>query len=172
MKQQLKIGILSDSHRETKLHQEAINHLVKSGADYLLHSGDLEKKEHLNMLEDAPIPYIAVYGNNDIKLISLYGKYSIYHEPHYFELAGLKIKMMHIPYYMNSDADIIIYGHTHIFEATMKGNTLFLNAGEVCAREKPLTECVMLEIIGDEYKVLHYFRDPNKDGWQTQEIPL
>jgi len=168
----LKIGILSDSHRKTKLHQEAIKHLIDSGAEYLLHAGDLEIKEHLDMLKDTSLPYTCVYGNNDTLLIPLYGQYPIYREPHYFEIEGIKIKMMHMPYYMNPDADIIISGHTHMFEAQMRGDTLFINPGEVCAREKPLSECMILEILDGAFKVIYYFREPRDVEWQSREIEL
>ena len=170
MKKNLKIGILSDSHRKTKLHREAIAHLINAGAEYLLHAGDLETKEHMDILEETGIPYSCVYGNNDTLLIPLYGKYPIHREPHYFDIQGIKIKMMHMPYYLNPDADIVISGHTHIFEAQLKGNTLFINPGEVCAREKPLTECVLLEVINGEFKLTHYFRKPNNMEWQSRIV--
>ena len=35
------LGILSDSHAQTTLHQEAIAHLLGLGVDYLLHAGDI-----------------------------------------------------------------------------------------------------------------------------------
>ncbi len=37
----IKIGILSDSHHRTQLHQKAISHLVDSDAEYLHHAGDI-----------------------------------------------------------------------------------------------------------------------------------
>ena len=172
MKKSLKIGVLSDSHRKTKMHQEAIDHLLDCGAEYLLHAGDLEIKEHLDMLASTPIPYTAVYGNNDTLLIPLYRKYNIYREPHYFQIDELKIKMMHMPYYMNPDADIVISGHSHMFEVNMVGDTLFLNPGEVCAREKPLSECAMIEVLDGMFKVTHYFRKLKDKEWSKREIEL
>lgn len=172
MKKNLKIGIFSDSHRETKLHQEAIDHLLACGVEHLLHAGDLEIPEHLKMLASTPVPYTAVYGNNDMALISLYGKYNIHREPHYFEIDNLKIKMMHMPYYMKGDADIIISGHTHMFEATLTEGRLFINPGEVCAREKPLSECAMVEVEDGAFKVTHYFKKPEENEWNSREIEL
>ena len=32
----MKIGILSDSHKKTKLHKEALEHLLLQGVEYLL----------------------------------------------------------------------------------------------------------------------------------------
>lgn len=172
MRKALKLGILSDTHTQTKLHQEAIDHLLDLGAEYLLHTGDIMREEHLQMLDAAPVPYCCVYGNNDTSLIPLYGQYNIYREPHYFQIDELKIKMMHLPYFMSADADIVISGHTHMFESSLNGETLYINPGEICAREKPLTECAMVEVIEGEYGVTHYYREPNSEIWQVDKVAL
>jgi len=168
----LRLGILSDSHTQTALHQEAIEHLVASGAEYLLHAGDIMLEEHLKMLEASSLPYTCVYGNNDTALIPLYGKYNMQREPYYFKIKELKIKMMHLPYFMSADADIVISGHTHIFETSLHGKTLYINPGEVCAREKPLTECAMIEVSDGAYSVTHYFREPSVKTWTARKVDL
>ena len=38
-----------------------------------------------------------------------------------------------------------------MFECDYKNKTLFINPGEICARRKPLIECVKLEIKENEY---------------------
>ena len=168
----LKLGILSDSHTKTTLHQEAIKHLLDQGIDYLLHAGDIMLESHLKMLEDAPVPYVCVYGNNDSALISLHGKYNIHQEPYYFKIKEHKIKMMHLPYFMSPDADIVISGHTHIFNCSKEGETLYLNPGEVCGREKPLTECAIIEIDDGIYTIKHYFRELSQDMWKERELNI
>ena len=170
MKKNLKLGILSDSHTQTRMHQEVVSHLLEMGAEYLIHAGDIMLEEHLQLLEDAPVPYVCVYGNNDTSLIPLYGQYKMYREPHYFTIDTLKIKLMHMPYYMNSDADIVISGHTHMFECSLHDETLFLNPGEVCAREKPLMECSMVDIKEGKYQVTHYFKEPQALDWKSKKI--
>lgn len=168
----IKIGVLSDSHLKTTLHEAAIRQLVEEGANYLLHAGDLETKEHLDMLQATQLPYLCVYGNNDTRLIQFYGEYPTYQEPHYFKIGEIKIKMMHMPYYLTPDADIVISGHTHKFEACKIGETLFLNPGEVCAREKDLSECVMVEIEEGSWKVVYYSRHPSDSNWSSRTIVL
>ena len=172
MPKSLKLGILSDSHTQTTLHKEAIEHLLSLGVDYLLHAGDIMLEEHLQMLEDAPVPYVCVFGNNDANLISLQKKYRIYQEPYYFKIKEYKLKMMHMPYYLSSDTDIVISGHTHMFECSKTAETLYLNPGEVCGREKPLSECATIEIVDKSYKVKHYFRELSKDEWIKREIDI
>ncbi len=166
----MKIGILSDSHRKTELHKEAIEYLLSQGVEYLLHAGDIMLEEHLQMLEETNLPYVCVYGNNDTALIPLHGKYNIFKEPYYFKIESLKVKMMHLPYFMSADADMIVFGHTHIFEASLKGETLFINSGEVCAREKPLTECAVINVKDGEFKVEHHFRELSQKSWTKREI--
>ena len=168
----MKIGILSDSHTKTELHRDAIAHLLSFGVEYLLHAGDIMLEEHLQMLEETNLPYACVYGNNDSSLISLHGKYNIFKEPHYLKIDSLKVKMMHLPYFMSADADIVISGHTHMFAAEMLGETLFLNPGEVCAREKPLSECAVLEIIDGKFNVIHYFRELSQQKWTKRVVDL
>jgi putative phosphoesterase len=168
----MKIGILSDSHTKTELHREAINHLLSLGVEYLLHAGDIMLEEHLQMLEATKLPYTCVYGNNDTSLISLHGKYNIFQEPHYFQIEDLKVKMMHMPYYMSSDSNMIVSGHTHMFEASLVNDTLFINPGEVCAREKPLSECAVVIVKNNSFEVRHYFRELSREGWTKREIEL
>ena len=168
----MKIGILSDSHRKTELHRDAIAHLLSLGVEYLLHAGDIMLEEHLKMLEATNLPYACVYGNNDTALISLHGQYNIFKEPHYLSIEDLKIKMMHLPYFMSADADMVVSGHTHVFEASLSGATLFINPGEVCAREKPLSECAVVEVIEKEFVVTHYFRQLSQKDWTKREVEV
>ena len=168
----MKIGILSDSHMKTELHKEAIAQLLTQGAEYLLHAGDIMLEEHLIMLKETELPYSCVYGNNDLALIPLHGQYNIFQEPHYLAIEKIKVKMMHMPYFMTPDADIILSGHTHIFEASLKEGKLFINPGEVCAREKPLSECAMVEVESGNYTVTHYFRELKESSWREREVIL
>lgn len=166
----MKVGILSDSHFKSDYTKEVIEHLKQKGAQYLLHAGDLCLEENLKHLEDSGLKYVSVFGNNDMSLISVSSKYNIKQEPYPFKIEDTTFKLMHLPYYLNSDCDVVIFGHTHIFESDYKNGTLFLNPGEVCAREKPLIECVLLEINKNEYIINYYSRDINKKDFEKKEI--
>lgn len=166
----MKIGVLSDSHRKVDYTKEVIELLKKNGAEYLLHAGDLCLEENLQALEESGLIYVSVFGNNDFSLVSISNKYNIKQEPYNFKIKDTTFKLMHLPYYMTGDCDVVIYGHTHIFESEYNNGTLFLNPGEVCAREKPLCECVLLEIKEDEYIINYYSRDINKKDFLKKEI--
>ena len=166
----MKVGILSDSHYKSGYTKELITLLKEKGAKYLIHAGDLCSEKNLKLLEESALPYVCVFGNNDFSLIELSSKYNIKQEPYYFKIKDISFKLMHLPYYLIGDTDIVIYGHTHIFESDYKNGTLFLNPGEVCAREKPLIECVLLDINENEYIIHYYSRDINENKFLKKEI--
>jgi putative phosphoesterase len=166
----MKIGVLSDSHHQTTLHAEAIAHLISKGAEYILHAGDVLTREHLELLEQCERPYIVVFGNNDGHLAALSSTYPIYKEPYHFKIRELTVKMMHMPYYMTPDSNIVISGHTHTFETKTINGILFLNPGEVCARDKNLSEHAMIVVADNEWLVHYYFKKPGGHQWQEQNF--
>ena len=161
-KNNLKIGVISDTHSKIKKAKKAIDKLLEDGAEFFIHAGDIVEVEILDMLEASGKKYIAVYGNNDAHLVEYHNNYNLVQEPYYFKLADTKFKLMHLPFYMNGDTEIVISGHTHYFHAETKGETFFLNSGEVCARKKPITEFAMLEVKEENFFVTHYEKSENE----------
>jgi len=166
----MKIALLSDTHHRTDLHAQAIENILTQGAEYLLHAGDIQSQEHLQMLRDTHLPFAVVFGNNDHHLTPLSTSYPIYQEPYYFKIEDIVIKMMHMPLYMSADADLIISGHTHMFDARSIEGRLFINPGEVCAREKNLTEHATIELIDGEWRVDRYFKRPDAGKWEVERL--
>ena len=165
----MKIGIISDTHTKLGKTEKALDMLLENGAEFIIHAGDIVKVEILDLLKNCGKKYVAVYGNNDAHLANHHNDYNLVQEPYYFKLANLKFKLMHLPFYMNPDADIIISGHTHTFHSEFKKSTLFLNPGEVCARSKPISECAMLNITDKKYKVTHYTREDKTDEFKKEK---
>ena len=166
----IKIAVLSDSHRKDKLTYDAIEMLKSKDAQYIVHAGDLEIKENLDILKNSGLVSISVFGNNDHNLYQYQNDYNIFKEPYYFKIKDNRFKLMHLPFYLSGDTDIVISGHTHYFESEYTNNTLFLNPGEICARNKDLTECVLLTITKDKYIIEYNFKKPQDTKWETKEI--
>jgi len=59
-----------------------------------------------------------------------------------------------------------------MFEASLVNDKLFINPGEVCAREKPLSECALVIVKNDSFEVAHYFRELSHQEWTKREIEL
>lgn len=163
-----KVAVMSDSHRKTDLTKDAIEMLKNKGAQYIVHAGDFEIKENLDLLKNSGLVYVSVFGNNDWGLTKHQNDYKIFQEPYLFSIKDTKFKLMHIPNFLSPDSDIIISGHTHIFKSEYINNTLFLNPGELCAREKDLTECVLLEVSSETYKVEYFYKKPDEQHWQSE----
>jgi len=159
----MKIGVLSDTHSKVKRAQKALDMLIEKGAEFIIHAGDIVEPEILELLANCGKKYVAVYGNNDAHLVAHHNNYNLVQEPYYFKIADTKFKLMHLPFYMNNDAEVVIFGHTHEFEIEFKGQTLYLNPGEACARNKPLSECAMLEVKTNKFIVNYYTRKKKED---------
>ena len=166
----MKIGILSDTHTKTKFAKKAIEHLVSEGAEFIIHAGDICERKVLQDLSECGRRYVAVYGNNDVSMTQYHNQYNLVQEPYYFKLADTKFKLMHLPFYMAPDSDVVIFGHTHEFECDFKNGTLFLNPGETCARNKDLSECAMLEIVPAYFHVTYYTRPTKKKNFHAQHF--
>ena len=165
----MKIGIISDSHTKVKKARKAVNMLLENGVDFFIHAGDIVEPQTLDILENSGKKYIAVYGNNDAHLAEYHNRYHLVQEPYYFKLANTKFKLMHLPFYMSSDAEVIIFGHTHKFETEFVEGSLFLNPGEVCARNKPVSECVLLEVLDDEFIVNYYTQTKGEKSYTLKD---
>ncbi|NLK66600.1 MAG: YfcE family phosphodiesterase [Campylobacteraceae bacterium] len=136
----LKVGLISDSHQRSDVTRSAVDYLLKKEIDLLLHAGDIMEFETLECMKNSSVPYVAVLGNHDTHLREFMSEFELFSEPHHFEFEGFNFKLMHHPFYLNSSSDIIIYGHTHRFVAKFYENSLYINSGEICARNKALHE--------------------------------
>ncbi len=155
----MKIGILSDTHKKVEFAKDVIEFMQKKEVDHIIHAGDIEVVDTLDLLEDSNIPYTAVLGNNDFSLINYMQKYNLFKEPHYFNLGDIKVKLMHLPYYLTNDANLIVYGHTHKFATEVIKDTLFINPGEVCARKRSKIEFCILKKVDKKWKVRYYHKE-------------
>jgi len=158
----MKIGIISDTHTKVSLAKDALDMLLENGAEFIIHAGDICEYETLELLKNCSKRYVAVYGNNDAHLVQFHNDYNLVQEPNYFKLSNTTFKLMHLPFYMTPDSEVVISGHTHEFHSEFVEGTLFLNPGEICARSKPISECAMLEVLEDKLIVTHYTKKIDK----------
>ncbi len=166
----MKIGILSDTHSKVKYAQKSLEMLIENGAEFIVHAGDVCEHETLELLKNCGKRYVAVYGNNDAHLTQYHEDYNLVQEPHYFKLADTSFKLMHLPFYMTPDTEVVIFGHTHEFKSEFIEGTLFLNPGESCARNKPISECAILEVQEKRFVVTYYYREEKKDDFSSEEF--
>lgn len=134
------IGLISDTHNLVRPDV----HTALAGVARILHAGDVGDPEillELNLIA----PVTAVYGNTDDQFeLTLPGAIDIVidgvriHVSHGHELGRPKPAQLAEAY----DADVIVYGHTHIQLLERVGAKLVINPGAAGARRFKLLPSV------------------------------
>lgn len=143
-----KIGIISDTHG--LLRPEVVRAL--QDCEVILHGGDFDKEKILKALKQTA-PVYAVRGNNDDwavseESISSRSQSCVLPETLTIELYGVKIFMAHSKMMIPKETgafDVIVYGHSHMYEEKYIGRQLLLNPGS-CGPKRfklPITFAVM-----------------------------
>lgn len=156
----MRIGIISDTHDRAEVIAEAIRLLAEQNVELILHCGDIETIETVNLF--AAIPTHFVFGNWDKDKAKLTTSIRdiggvAYDSFGALELAGKRLawvhsherhqlyELEHCNYF-----DYVFYGHTHVREQHRTGKTLVANPGALF-RANPKT-CVVLDVISGELK--------------------
>lgn len=168
----LKLGLISDSHFKPDVAREAIEILKREGVQMLLHAGDIVELDTLLALRESGLAYRAVLGNNDDELAKFKGEFELFDEPYEFKIMDMKIALMHHPKFLNIDADIVVFGHTHSFGAIIKDGRLFINPGEICGRKFGKFSFMLLAYENQEFIAARFSRSPNESQWHKETIKI
>lgn len=129
-----RILVFSDSHGEVKTMQRIIENM--HGVSAVIHLGDLNRD--IQFLEDNffDFPIYGVQGNNDFS--------GAYPNEKMLHIDGKKIFITHGHYYLINwdsspfktapavqDADLILFGHTHIAEKELFDGKILANPGSI-----------------------------------------
>src|SRR5215472_3802111 len=123
------IGVISDTHG--LLREEALAAL--SGAEHIIHAGDVGKAEILDRLREIA-PVTAVRGNVDLGCWSreLPDRETV-------EVDGMSIYVLHILAEIDlkpeaAGFDVVVYGHSHVPKQKLKSGVLYFNPGSAGPR--------------------------------------
>jgi hypothetical protein len=141
------IGLISDTHG--LLRPDV--HAALEGVELILHAGDVGGSEILDELAIIA-PVKAVYGNTDpasepgmVQSLDLTLGGLRVHVSHGHELGQPKAAALAAAY----DADVIVYGHTHVQRVERVGGRLVVNPGAAGARRFNLMPSVARLVIED-----------------------
>lgn len=139
----MKFAILSDSHNNEPNIKKAIEYLNKNKITQLIHCGDIDTAQDLELLANnfnGKIDFVfgnSDYGKNDFKKIYEGNKKITCHgDQGELEIDGIKIGFIHYPLLAEELAetkkyDLVFYGHNHLpFEKNI-GKTKLLNPGNL-----------------------------------------
>jgi putative phosphoesterase len=141
------IGLISDTHGLVRPDV----HMALAGAEIILHAGDVGGQEILDELS-LIAPVQAVYGNTDgpgalglPAALDLMLAGMRVHVSHGHELGRPRPPALAAAY----DADVVVYGHTHVQIVSRVGNTLVVNPGAAGPRRFDLFPSVARLTIAD-----------------------
>lgn len=135
----MKIGVVSDSHKNLAYLRKAVELIIKEGAEYIIHLGDDYRdaeilKEYPLMCLRVPGVFCPEYFNREIKNRIIE------------EIFGIKILITHtlsshkndqkedlVPEEVirNKEVNLVLFGHTHLYEIKKEGDILMFNPGHL-----------------------------------------
>ena len=153
----MKIGILSDTHGVKECIDKAIPYLKK--CDLIIHAGDnFSDSKYIHSMTKVGI--MAVKGNCDFDNVE---------DELIFDIEDKAVFLCHgdkynVKYGLNEielkaksvDADIVIFGHTHVPLSYKKDNIIYINPGSLSLPRKVdyKSFCIM-DIENDDIKINH-----------------
>ena len=119
----MKIGLISDTHGVFR--EEWIPHI--KDCDYLIHAGDTNTRACYDKINELGIPMYVVRGNSDMGFWADF-------LPEFLSvpIGGKIFYIVHDRYdlpYDLSEADFIIFGHTHCYETFERNGKVYINPG-------------------------------------------
>ncbi|MBO8137998.1 MAG: phosphodiesterase [Desulfotomaculum sp.] len=146
----MKIGVLSDTHGSLKYFEQAMDFL--NDCDYIIHGGDVLYHGPRNPLPEGYDPktlaekinninnIIFTRGNCDADVDQMVINHPIQSPYVFTQLGRLKVFLCHgykkekkelVEMAKKFNANLFIYGHTHIKELYRDGNLIVLNPGSI-----------------------------------------
>ena len=150
----MKVCIVSDSHDNRQLLQQAVQAASEAGAEAILHCGDLVAPSTLNVLKPFGLPIHVIHGNNtgDLYMMARIASQPANQITFYGQDAGIcladrRIFLVHYPHYARAmattgDWDLVCCGHDHEakiedIENIKGGHTRVVNPGTVGGTAAP-----------------------------------
>jgi len=144
----VKICIVSDSHDNRRLLEQAVADACAQGAEAVLHCGDVVAPTTLRVLKKFGLPVHVIHGNNTG---DMHAMHQLAHEADSpiryhgqdasIHLGGRALFMVHYPHYaaalaLTGDYDIVCCGHDHRadvreIKTVRGGSTWLVNPGTV-----------------------------------------
>ncbi len=151
----MKILVLSDTHGDTSKAEKVIRR--NKGIDLIIHLGDYfrDAQKLAALFPEIPTEYI--YGNSDLltnnvpaeKIIEVCGKRIFLTHGHKYSVKWDYERL--ILRAKEQNADILLFGHTHIPELIIKGSLYMLNPGSTSEPRADSNESYgIIEIIDDK----------------------
>jgi len=146
----MKIGIMSDTHDQTRRVRKAINILNKEKVELVIHCGDIIAPFTLEFYKGLKCPIKFLFGNNtgDVMRHFTYAEKIGLHDYEFGTFFSLKAGGKRIAAYHGDnmeitealikcgDYDCVFSGHDHIARVEKRGEIIFVNPGTLTDKHK------------------------------------
>jgi len=160
----MRIAILSDSHDNLEALSRGLERVRASGAEAVLHLGDIVSPFAALPLASLGIPVHAVYGNNDGERAGLAALLDIADPPRPLLLAGKRFILLHTPPFKRDAppaCDYCLHGHTHAQEDRRAGTVRVINPGETGGWLTGTCSFALLDTASDRLEFVQFARKPD-----------
>ena len=156
----MNILVVSDTHRDIRALYDVVSR-YRNSIDLVIHLGDCYNDLQSVMIDFPTIAHLSVLGNCDYNCFDTSVKYEgtftaddrriFYTHGHKYNVkAGLEYLISNAKM---KDADIVLYGHTHIKQIVENNGVLVINPGSLTIpRDGGCGSCVLLKICAGEVK--------------------
>jgi uncharacterized protein len=148
----MKIGVISDTHGEVRVTQQALDVLDAIHVDLTLHCGDVGS-EVVPLLSGRRVHFVT--GNMDdldsLREAIVEPEHTLHGQLGTLEIEGRRVAFLHghdvklLHHTIHSGHwDLVCHGHTHVFSSSCEGSTLVLNPGALSRTNSPSMAVVEL----------------------------
>ena len=163
----MKIGVVSDTHNNLKNIETIIKLFNDERVSLVIHTGDIANAKSLDRFSRLNCKLIGVYGNNDrnefgIKEVALRNNFNFQQPPRKLTLDQREIAIFHEPDNIekflldNEGINVILYGHTHRYENSVKNEVLYFNPGESAGMQSGSNAIGILDLKNLEAKRIFF----------------
>lgn len=150
------IGVLSDTHRCGWAIEKAVKKLMLNDIDMLIHLGD-NVQDVIEIEKHFKGKIINVKGNCDSLVSMPSERIEVIENKKFFITHGNKYEVKHTTSYLKEkaseiQADVVLYGHTHISSIIFEDGIWFINPGSPAAPRDGFPSAALVEIVQGEVK--------------------
>lgn len=161
------IGAISDTHDNLPKIEKAVEYLNAQNVGLVLHAGDYVAGFVIPKFKQLNCKLIGVFGNNDGDHELLKKRFSettnctVHDRFASVEVEGYRIALLHgeetellNAIIMSGYFNAVTHGHSHTGSVEMKGKTLAVNPGEICAYLTGKSTLAILDTVNHEAKII------------------
>lgn len=161
----MRIGVVSDTHNQSRNVSEIIRIFNEEEVDHVVHTGDITTAKTLELFSRLNVPLSGVFGNNDVEVDALENVASLYNfqfrqPPLYLDFNDRRLLVVHDPRELSStltrNIDVALHGHTHRLHVEQRDGFTIFNPGECAGHMRGLNAVGVVDLASMRTSLLKF----------------